>query len=112
MSESATILGMLDELERQLGRETVLDLIDLFGTNSAEQVARIAGAFSQNDLALIKSTAHSLKSSSANLGAVALSEQCVKIEKATGLDGELAEWISTIGDLREEAVKIMASWKK
>ena len=50
---------------------------------------------------LLRGTAHSLKSSSANIGALKLAELCADLE-SMGRDKELANAVSTLGILEFE----------
>jgi HPt (histidine-containing phosphotransfer) domain-containing protein len=68
----------LAELERQIGRPTVLKLIDTFLEHSAEQLDQLSKVTPE----IAREIAHSLKSSSAALGATELSDACQALEKS------------------------------
>ncbi len=57
-------------------------IVQLYFDSAPPLIAQLKTGFAENDLNAIRLAAHSLKSSSANLGAVALSQMCGKIEAA------------------------------
>lgn len=57
-------------------------VVGLFESESPKCITQILDGVSEGDLDLIHMGAHSLKSSSANIGAVALSSRCREIEFA------------------------------
>ncbi len=69
----------LDELEAMIGNG-VVQIIAAFLDNTPRLIAQLKTAAEAQDLALLRELAHSLKSSSANLGADALSEAAKRIE--------------------------------
>ncbi len=69
----------LDELEAMIG-SGVAKIIAAFLDNTPRLIAQLKTAAEVPDLALLRELAHSLKSSSANLGADALSEAAKRIE--------------------------------
>ena len=84
-------LGML----RRVGREALAKrMIDMFVASAPERVAAIRAAHAAGDLATAGRSAHSLKPSAGQLGAVRLQSVCQQIEDA-GAAGDAA----TIGSL-------------
>jgi HPt (histidine-containing phosphotransfer) domain-containing protein len=83
------------------GAEIIIDLIDVYLNHSPTIFAAIDKAFINNDLHTIHRSAHTLKSSSANLGALALSEISRQLEEQ--LRPEVERTIS-----QEEWVRIKA----
>jgi signal transduction histidine kinase/CheY-like chemotaxis protein/HPt (histidine-containing phosphotransfer) domain-containing protein len=69
----------LDELEAMIGAG-VVQIIAAFLDNTPRLIVRLKNAAEVPDLPLLRDLAHSLKSSSANLGADALSEAAKRIE--------------------------------
>ena len=69
----------LDELEAMIG-SGVVQIIAAFLDNTPRLIAQLKNAAEVPDLAMLRELAHSLKSSSANLGADALSEAAKRIE--------------------------------
>jgi CheY-like chemotaxis protein/HPt (histidine-containing phosphotransfer) domain-containing protein len=74
-------LDMIRSLQRP-GRPNVLrKIIDLFGQNSPVLLRTIRDAVSSEDSVLLQEAAHSLKTASANLGAVTLAAICKELEE-------------------------------
>ncbi len=69
----------LDELEAMIGNG-VVQIIAAFLDNTPRLIAQLKSAAEAQDLSMLRELAHSLKSSSANLGADALSEAAKRIE--------------------------------
>ncbi|HJR72438.1 MAG TPA: ATP-binding protein [Luteimonas sp.] len=69
----------LDELEAMIGNG-VVQIIAAFLDNTPRLIAQLKTAAEAQDLPMLRELAHSLKSSSANLGADALSEAAKRIE--------------------------------
>ncbi len=81
-SEPATVvldLGVLDELRSMLGNE-VDRLIEVFLDDTPRLIAALETAATGPDYEMLRNAAHSLKSSSANLGAVSLSNAAKRVE--------------------------------
>nr|WP_283254790.1 hybrid sensor histidine kinase/response regulator [Luteimonas galliterrae] len=80
-SQEAPMLNeeTLDELEAMIG-SGVAKIIAAFLDNTPRLIAQLKAAAEVPDLPLLRELAHSLKSSSANLGAEALSEAAKRIE--------------------------------
>ena len=72
--------NVIDELRSMLGDE-VDHLIDLFLEDTPKLLARLEIAASKPDYAALRDAAHSLKSSSANLGAMLLSAAAKRVEQ-------------------------------
>lgn len=69
---------------RRVGRETLArKMIDLFLASAPERVAAIRSAHAAGELTVAGRTAHSLKPSAGQLGAVALQSVCQEIEDAS-----------------------------
>ena len=74
-------LDMIRSLQRP-GRPNVLKkIIDLYGQNSPVLLRTIRDAVSSEDSVLLQEAAHSLKTASANLGAVTLAAICKELEE-------------------------------
>jgi len=68
-------------------RNIVQRAVTKFADYSDELLARLANAIGEGNIEEVSRLAHSLKSSSANLGATDLSRQCTELEKLTGTGG-------------------------
>jgi signal transduction histidine kinase/DNA-binding response OmpR family regulator len=74
-----TVLGMLEE---QLGRETVIELIEEYRASATELADRIRSASASGDLKALGDAAHTLKSSSGSLGLKRLHRVAYAVEEA------------------------------
>ncbi len=81
-----TFLAMVGGDEPEMARE----FIQLFLEDTAQALETLHQALEQQDADLLRKTAHSIKSSSAQLGAVQLSANCRKLEQL-GSEGQLDE---------------------
>jgi signal transduction histidine kinase/DNA-binding response OmpR family regulator len=76
--------GVLRELQAELGGADALrQLIATFLEGSPRFLAALRDAAARNDASGMRQAAHALKSSSAMLGATALSNQCAELEEAS-----------------------------
>ena len=70
---------------RELGGDEdpglLTELIDLFLTDAPERVREVETGLATGDIKLVERAAHTLKSSSANIGALTLSSMCKRIEE-------------------------------
>ena len=74
------VLDKFRERERN-GRKNVLRrIISAYLKQAPSHIAQLREAISESDSAAVKSAAHALKSSSANVGAMRLSEMCLELE--------------------------------
>ncbi len=97
---------VLDDLRASVGGDLgfVRDLVDTFLADSAGQVDAIEAAVAANDAEALVRPAHTLKSSSATLGATTLSTTARTLEMA-GRSGSLDD-----SETREAATSIRAEW--
>ena len=91
-------LALIDEL-RELMEGDFDTLLSTFISDSENKLSAIANAVSADNADDLKRTAHSLKGSSSNLGAVHLSELCFELEKM-GRDNCLDLASQKLEDLR------------
>jgi len=76
----ADVLMELRKLSETTGRDILGKSVRFFLQQTPEDVGELRRAISQNDLEALRITAHSLKSSSANLGALGFSKLCQQLE--------------------------------
>jgi len=76
--------GVLDELASSVGGDTgfVAELIGTYLDDAPVHLAEIAAAGASGDAAAMVRPAHTLKSSSANIGGTRLAALCLKLEQA------------------------------
>ncbi len=101
----------LNELASALGKEAISAVVSVYEENSATQVRQMEEAVIYADIERLRREAHSLKSSSANLGAHGLAEVCLKIEKAQSFDPSIASLVGDCKRLQGEAVVSMRKWR-
>ena len=76
------VLAELRSLSETTGRDIIGKSVRAFLQQTPGDVTLLRQAFSDNDLETLRTIAHSLKSSSANLGAKGFSRICARIEEA------------------------------
>jgi len=87
---------------RRVGRDALArKMIDLFLASAPDRVASIEQSLASGDVVAAGRTAHSLKPSAGQLGAVALQDMCQRIEDAAKA-GDTATAGSLLPDLRKE----------
>lgn len=82
------VLGQLRDLQNKEIPDLLDRVIKLYVRESPNEIARLAQAVADGEATHIKRAAHSLKSSSANIGATGLSQWCAELEVA-GRSGNL-----------------------
>jgi len=89
------------------GRELLCKLIDLFLQDAPQRLAAIDDAMARRDAKGVAKAAHAFKSSSANLGAAALSELCKRLERECH-DGSLGEAEAIVSAIEAEYAYVVA----
>lgn len=106
------VLASLRELGGTEEPGLFIELLDLFLEDARGQLENLRRASAQGDLALLERTAHTLKSSSASVGARRLSRLCSELEQlgrsrqaepARGLVEALAEHFGEVRAALESA---------
>ncbi len=89
--------------------EIAWEFVELFLEDTAQALETIHQALEQQDADLLRKTAHSIKSSSAQLGAVQLSANCRKLEQlgSEGRIDEAAEVITNIDTTYRDVYNIL-----
>lgn len=95
MEQSEEVLDMdviqaLKELGGDGDASLFQELLALYVDDSTQQLERLGEALSRNDLKVAERIAHTLKSSSANLGAMTMSRLCLQMEQC-GREQRLAD---------------------
>jgi two-component system sensor histidine kinase/response regulator len=99
------IICRLRELGDAVGEDLLLQLAALFNADANERIAELSHAFDHRDSAAVIRAAHTLRGSSANLGAVDLGRLCERIE-AVGITGDLAAAGALLDALRTELGRV------
>ena len=90
---------MLDDLKSVLTLEQYTEVVNLFIDNANKRVKELRAAVLENDAYSIETSAHSLKGSSANLGAQKLSKMCgviVDMVRKNTIPDNLGELVAEI----------------
>ena len=95
------LLRGLDDGDGELLREIVRE----YRTHATEQVARIHEAMGEGDPETVERAAHSVKGSSANLGASCLAELCGRLE-ALGRAGALGDVGTLVDEIDAEFARV------
>lgn len=82
----AEIIGRLESLGEAIGEDFLGELAALFLADAERQIAELRQALADADGDSVARLAHSLKGSSANLGASHLASVCASVETAGGAD--------------------------
>jgi HPt (histidine-containing phosphotransfer) domain-containing protein len=82
MSQTKSIdAEVIENLKSLGGMELLMELHTVYMATSTALIKDIHTAVSSNNAQLLQEKAHSLKSSSGNMGALALSQLCLQLEK-------------------------------
>ena len=81
MSRKSINAQIIENLKSLGGMELLTELHTVFIRTSKDLIKDIHIAISSNNATLLQEKAHSLKSSSGNMGALQLSEICMQLEK-------------------------------
>ncbi len=109
-------IDSLKELQKESGYELLNSLIQIYLEQAPQMVKQIQGALIDKNLDTIRAVAHSLKSSSATLGAESISNNCKALEdeislastpNMTLIQGWITELSSTMPPVLMELKKIM-----
>ena len=79
-----------NDLKNTMGADFVLEIIDTYNEETAALIEQLRAALAAQDAATFRRCAHSIKSSSASLGALAFSQEARELE-LLGKEGDLSE---------------------
>jgi HPt (histidine-containing phosphotransfer) domain-containing protein len=77
-----SVLEAIRSFRREGRPDPLRHIVNLFAEHSRQLIGRMEDALAHGDGAAVRETAHSLKSSSGNVGAVNLSSLCKEMEQA------------------------------
>jgi HPt (histidine-containing phosphotransfer) domain-containing protein len=102
----AGALAQLRQLDPQ-GRNKLLErVLGAYAQSLQKLLAQMPVNAGQQDSDTVRQLVHSLKSSSASVGALPMADLCNQIERAVR-DGHLAQWQSQMGPLRSQAERLL-----
>jgi HPt (histidine-containing phosphotransfer) domain-containing protein len=99
-------LKQIRSLRKPGGPDLLKRIVDLYLSNSRTLIGTLRDAVIRNDAAAVLQAAHSLKSSSTNVGATGLGELCAKLE-ASALAGNLGSAWPHLERLVEEYEQVV-----
>src|SRR5512139_1487920 len=91
----------IEELKTTLGADFVKELIDTYRAETPKLLDQLCQALSQGDAIAFQRAAHSIKSSSASLGALEFSAQAKELEML-GKQGDLSQADEKVASLSAE----------
>lgn len=80
----------LEHLREDLGEDAVREVIAIFLERTPSMLAALRDAAERGDAVALRAAAHTIKGTSATLGALALSEQCAELERRSRA-GDIAD---------------------
>jgi HPt (histidine-containing phosphotransfer) domain-containing protein len=96
----ADALARLQELDPDGRHGVVRRVLEAFETSLVRMLVQLQVQASASDAVAVSRVAHTLKSSAASVGALALSQRCAEIEKkrrdgdAVGIEGDVAAMVA------------------
>jgi two-component system, sensor histidine kinase and response regulator len=100
--------GMLEKARswaEELGEDFLIELIDIYKQDTPRRLAALRQALEQADFEALRREAHTLKSSSAQLGAMEISNMAKDME-ALARAGKIDDMDARIAHLTEEYTKL------
>lgn len=84
MTQNVPLLdpAVIGQLRSDVGADAMPTLLDALRREFSASIVTIRKSFDEDDFALLETTAHALKSSSASFGAARLSTACLTLEEA------------------------------
>ncbi len=104
----------IERMRETLGDEFLVELIDTFLADAGPMIGDLKKGIAENDATLMRRSAHTLKSNSANFGAMTLSGLCKTLEemaKAGEIEGaaELSAQVETEYEKAQLALEVVKS---
>lgn len=103
--------SVLSNLESSVGEDVIKDVLDLFLEDSPARLGVIQNAFLEQDYKTLREASHSLKGSSAMIGADALSAVCAQLEEMA-CNAHLLDAESLLDNLEHELEQVLAAVRK
>lgn len=99
------VLNALKELGGTDEPDLFVEIVDLFIQDAEQQVTHLQGALASGDIRLVERIAHTLKSSSANVGALRFSKLCFELEQL-GRAAKVEEAAALVRDVSSHYVDV------
>ena len=103
---------VIDELQNLLDKDQLNNVITLFFENSEERLNALEKAYENNDLEKVETISHTLKGSSANMGASVLSGMCNDITQFARKNSLPHDTHQRLRSMKEEYEKVRGCLKK
>ncbi len=97
---------VLNQLREDVGADAMPVLMDALRREFSTSFATIVSSLESGDLALLETTAHALKSSSASFGAARVSAVCLKLELAANAREDSAKIKQLIPQLEATVAEV------
>lgn len=105
-----TTIRRLSQLQQPGAPNIVRKLLSLYLQSSSVIKDRLGNAIDSSDKLVVRESAHALKSSSLNVGAIELAELCKRLE-SIGRDGTLSEATDLRESLEQEYTRVVSAVK-
>lgn len=102
----AKAVDKLRELDPKGNNRLIERVLSAYAQSLQKLLAQMPVAAVPGDADLVRQMAHTLKSSSASVGALDMAARCAEAEKAVK-NGELATWQASVPALRAEAQRVL-----
>lgn len=101
MGNTAIDTAVFAQLKEDLGEDFIVELVDTYCTETPQLIESLRASFSAQDSDVFRRAAHSIKSSSASLGAMRLSEHARTLEMI-GKSGDISQAADQLESLAAE----------
>ena len=106
-----SLLERLRDLQEEGEPDILAELVEMFLSDVSARLKTLRGAVEGGDGRSVERTAHTLKGSAKNMGAVRMSEICAELEEA-GRSGELARVPQQLDQLEAELCRVSKELSK
>lgn len=104
----ATAMARLRELDPDGTKGFVRQILATYEASLTRHLKSLESIDATRELKVAAEVAHTLKSSSASVGALEFSSRCARVEKAAK-DGDSGELVPALAALRSEAERVLAA---
>lgn len=104
-------LEVLRDVEGDDGRPFICEFVELFETDARQRIKELKDVVAAGDTSGLRKMAHTLKGSCRNLGAAAMADHCLKLEKC-GDTCTVEEAGEIVGNIEEAFSVVMVEVEK